>query len=265
MTFVIPFPSIDPVLISFGPIAIRWYSLAYIAGLLLGWKLLRRLVLRTPAVASLDDADDYLVWATLGVILGGRFGYVLFYNTGLYLNDPLSVFAVWRGGMSFHGGLLGVILATILFCRRRGIDLWPFADRVACISPIGLFFGRLANFINGELFGRVTDVPWGVVFPRGGPEPRHPSQIYEALGEGALLFALLMWLARSEPIRRRPGFLTGVFLAGYGSVRTVVELFRQPDAHLGFLSFGSTMGQWLSVPLILAGVFLIARARPLRG
>jgi phosphatidylglycerol:prolipoprotein diacylglycerol transferase len=167
--------------------------------------------------------------------------------------------------MSFHGGLLGVIVATFLFCRRRGIDLWPFADRVACISPIGLFFGRLANFINGELFGRVTDVPWAVVFPRGGLEPRHPSQIYEALGEGALLFALLMWLAASEPNRRRPGFLTGVFLAGYGSVRTVVELFRQPDAHLGFLSFGSTMGQWLSVPLILAGVFLIVRARPSRG
>ncbi len=265
MTFVIPFPSIDPVLISFGPIAIRWYSLAYIAGLLLGWKLLRRLVLRTPDVAGLGDADDYMVWAMLGVILGGRLGYVLFYNASIYLADPLSVLAVWRGGMSFHGGLLGVILATILFCRRRGIDLWPFADRVACISPIGLFFGRLANFINGELFGRVTDVPWGVVFPSGGPEPRHPSQIYEALGEGAVLFALLMWLAQSEPIRRRPGFLTGVFLAGYGSVRTVVELFRQPDAHLGFLSFGSTMGQWLSVPLILAGVFLIARARPPGG
>ncbi len=265
MTFVIPFPSIDPVLISFGPIAIRWYSLAYIAGLLLGWRLLRRLVLRTPDVAGPGDADYYLVWATLGVILGGRLGYVLFYNASIYLADPLSVFAVWRGGMSFHGGLLGVILATLLFCRRRGIDLWPFADRVACISPIGLFFGRLANFINGELFGRFTDVPWAVVFPRGGPEPRHPSQIYEALGEGAVLFALLMWLAQSEPIRRRPGFLTGVFLAGYGSVRTVVELFRQPDAHLGFLSFGSTMGQWLSVPLILAGVFLIVRARPLRG
>ncbi len=265
MTFALPFPSIDPVLISFGPVAIRWYSLAYIAGLLLGWRLLRRLVLSTPDVAGPGDADDYLVWATIGVILGGRLGYVLFYNASIYLADPLSVLAVWRGGMSFHGGLLGVILATVVFCRRRGIDLWPFADRVACISPIGLFFGRLANFINCELFGRVTDVPWGVVFPRGGPEPRHPSQIYEALGEGALLFALLMWLAQSEPIRRRPGFLTGVFLAGYGSVRTVAELFRQPDAHLGFLSFGSTMGQWLSVPLILAGMFLIVRARPLRG
>ena len=262
MTFVIPFPAIDPVLISFGPVAIRWYSLAYIAGLVLGWRLLRRMVLRTPDVAGQADTDDYLVWATLGVILGGRMGYVLFYNAATYLNDPLSIFAVWEGGMSFHGGLGGVIVATIVFCRRRGIDLWLFSDRVACVAPIGLFFGRLANFINGELFGRVTDVSWAVVFPRGGPDPRHPSQIYEALGEGVLLFAVLMWLARSEPLRRRPGLLTGVFLAGYGGVRTVVELFRQPDAHIGFLSFGSTTGQWLSVPLILAGLFLIFRAKP---
>lgn len=262
MTFVIPFPSIDPVLIAFGPVAIRWYSLAYIAGLLLGWRLLRRLIQRPPEVAGMNDADDFLVWAALGVILGGRMGYVLFYNSGAYLSDPLSIFAVWRGGMSFHGGLLGVIVATIVFCRRRGIDLWRFADRLACVSPIGLFFGRLSNFINGELFGRVTDVPWAVVFPRGGPEPRHPSQIYEALGEGVLLFAVLMWLARSEPVRRRPGFLTGVFLAGYGGVRTVVELYRQPDLHIGFLSFGTTTGQWLSAPLIVAGLFLIFRAKP---
>ena len=262
MTFVIPFPAIDPVLISFGPVAIRWYSLAYIAGLVLGWRLLRRMVLRTPDVAGQADTDDYLVWATLGVILGGRMGYVLFYNAATYLNDPLSIFAVWQGGMSFHGGLGGVIVATIVFCRRRGIDLWLFSARVACVAPIGLFFGRLANFINGELFGRVTDVSWAVVFPRGGPDPRHPSQIYEALGEGVLLFAVLMWLARSEPLRRRPGLLTGVFLAGYGEVRAVVELFRQPDAHIGFLSFGSTTGQWLSVPLILAGLFLIFRAKP---
>lgn len=261
MTFAIAFPNIDPVLISFGPVAIRWYSLAYIAGILLGWRLLRRLVQRPPDVAGLEDVDDFLVWATLGIILGGRLGYVLFYNAGVYLNDPLSVFAVWRGGMSFHGGLLGVIGATIWFCRRRGIDLWLFSDRIACVSPIGLFFGRLANFINGELFGRVTDVPWAVVFPRGGPDPRHPSQIYEALGEGALLFVVLMWLARSEPVRRRPGFLTGVFLAGYGIVRTGVEYVRQPDAHIGLLSFGTTTGQWLSVPLVLAGVFMIIRAK----
>jgi phosphatidylglycerol:prolipoprotein diacylglycerol transferase len=259
MTFAIPFPTIDPVLISFGPLAIRWYSLAYIAGLLLGWRLLRRLVRWDPEVTTTEDADDFLVWAMLGVILGGRLGYVLFYNFGIYLNNPLSILAVWQGGMSFHGGLLGVIFATILFCRRRGIELWPFADRLACVAPIGLFFGRLANFINGELFGRVTDAPWGVVFPRGGPDLRHPSQIYEALGEGVVLFVVLMWLVRSESIRRRPGFLTGVFLAGYGIARTSVEFFRQPDAHIGFLSFGTTTGQWLSAPLILAGLWLMLR------
>ena len=259
MTFAIPFPAIDPVLISFGPLAIRWYSLAYIAGFLLGWWLLRRLVQRPPEATKIEEVDDYLIWAMLGVILGGRLGYVLFYNFSIYLDDPLSVLALWRGGMSFHGGLLGVIIATILFCRRRRIDLWLFADRVACVAPIGLFFGRLANFINGELFGRVTDVSWAVVFPRGGPDPRHPSQIYEALGEGLVLFVVLMWLVRSETLRHRPGFLTGVFLAGYGIARTGVEFFRQPDAHIGFLSFGSTTGQWLSAPLILAGLWLLLR------
>ncbi|NQV82431.1 MAG: prolipoprotein diacylglyceryl transferase [Rhodospirillales bacterium] len=259
MTFAIPFPAIDPVIISLGPLAIRWYSLAYIAGLLLGWRLLRRLVQREPQVGGTIEADDFLVWAMLGVILGGRLGYVLFYNFAVYINNPLSILAVWQGGMSFHGGLLGVIAATILFCRRRGLDLWTFADRLACVAPIGLFFGRLANFINGELFGRVTDVPWAVVFPRGGPAPRHPSQIYEALGEGAVLFLVLMWLVRQDSIRRRPGFLTGVFFAGYGIARSAVEFFRQPDAHIGFLSFGTTTGQWLSVPLVLVGLWLMLR------
>ncbi len=262
MTFAIPFPVIDPVLISFGPFVIRWYALAYITGLLLGWRLMRRLVARSPAVADDVAVDDFLVWATLGVVLGGRLGYVVFYNAGYYFENPLSIFAVWRGGMSFHGGLLGVMAATVLFCRKRGIELWPVADRVACVAPLGLFFGRLANFINGELFGRVTDVPWAVVFPRGGPDPRHPSQIYEALGEGAILFAVLLWLAGKERLRRRTGFLTGVFLAGYGAARTVAEVFRQPDAHLGFLSFGTTMGQWLSVPLLAMGLVLMFRARP---
>ncbi len=261
MTFVIPFPAIDPILISFGPLAIRWYSLAYIAGLLLGWLLLRRLAARAPEVADNAQVDDFLSWATLGVVLGGRLGYVLFYNASYYLDNPLSALAVWQGGMSFHGGLAGVIVATIIFCRRRGIDLLGFSDRIACVSPIGLFFGRLANFINGELFGRVADVPWAVVFPRGGPEPRHPSQIYEALLEGALLYLVLWWLAGNEKFRRQAGLLTGVFMAGYGAARTVAELFRQPDAHLGFLSFGTTMGQWLSVPLLAFGVVLIYRSK----
>jgi len=260
MTFVIPFPNIDPVLIGFGPFVVRWYALAYIAGLLLGWRLMRRLAVRPPEAATLEDIDDFLVWATLGVVLGGRIGYVLFYNAAYYMAHPMAALAVWQGGMSFHGGLAGVVVAGVLFCRKRKIPMLPFADRLACVAPVGLFFGRVANFINGELFGRVADVPWAVVFPRGGPSPRHPSQIYEALGEGALLFAVLMWLARDERLRRRPGLLTGVFLAGYGAVRMVGELFRQPDAHIGFLGFGTTMGQWLSVPLLIAGFYLIGRA-----
>lgn len=261
MTFVIPFPNIDPVLISFGPFAIRWYALAYIGGLLIGWRLMRRLALRPPEAATLEDVDDFLVWATLGVVLGGRLGYVLFYNAPFYLAHPLSVFAVWRGGMSFHGGLVGVLVAMVVFCRRRKIPLLMFSDRVACVAPIGLFLGRLANFVNGELFGRVADVPWAVVFPRGGPQPRHPSQIYEAFAEGALLFAVLMWLAGDVRLRRRPGLICGVFLAGYGVARMIGELFRQPDAHIGFLGYGTTMGQWLSLPLFIGGLYLIVRAR----
>lgn len=260
MILAIPFPAFDPVIINFGPVAIRWYSLAYIAGLVLGWRLLRRLLQRPPKSAELEEVDDFLVWATLGVILGGRLGYVFFYNLTTYINNPLSILAVWQGGMSFHGGLLGVIGVTILFCRRRGIELWLFADRLACVAPIGLFFGRLANFINGELFGRVSDVSWAIIFPHGGPSPRHPSQIYEALGEGLLLFLVMMLLVQSEKLRHRLGFLTGVFFAGYGITRTGVEFFRQPDAHIGFLSFGLTTGQWLSAPLVVVGFWLMLRS-----
>ena len=261
MTFVIPYPSIDPVLFQLGPLVIRWYALAYIGGLLLGWWYMRALAAQTPVAAERDEVDDFLVWATLGVVLGGRLGYVLFYNPGFYLDNPSLIFAVWRGGMSFHGGLLGVAAAAALFAHRRGIRLLPFADLLACIAPIGLFLGRLANFINGELFGRVSEAPWAMVFPRGGPYPRHPSQLYEAGMEGAVLFVVLFFLRRREAVRRRAGLLTGVFLAGYGVARTIAELFRQPDVHLGFLSGGTTMGQWLSAPMLAAGVYLMVRAR----
>lgn len=262
MTFVIPFPQIDPVLIAFGPIAIRWYSLAYIAGLVLGWRYLRFLAARSAADIKDADIDDYLVWATLGVILGGRLGYVLFYQFGYFLDNPLQIFAVWRGGMSFHGGFLGVVIASLIFCRQRQISPLIFGDLVACVAPIGLFFGRLANFINGELFGRVSDAPWAMVFPRGGPDPRHPSQLYEAALEGLVLFFLLAVVWRMPNLRRRAGLLTGVFVAGYATSRMIVELFRQPDAHLGFLILGGTMGQWLSLPMFLVGLFLIVRAKP---
>ena len=260
MMFAIPFPAIDPVLISIGPLAIRWYSLAYIAGILIGW----RYILGLAAVRKQDgiDAaaiDDLIVWLVLGVILGGRLGYVLFYKADYYASNPLEAFYVWQGGMSFHGGAIGVILAMALFSRKRGIAFLPLADMVVCAVPIGLFFGRIANFINGELFGRPTDVPWAVVFPRGGPDPRHPSQLYESLLEGLVLFLILAALWRFTRLSDRPGALGGVFLMGYGAFRFFVEFFRQPDDHLGYLIAGATMGQLLSLPLIVAGLWLVAR------
>ncbi len=262
---VLAFPVIDPVLIEIGPFAIRWYALAYIAGIVLGWRLARHLVQWAPKVATAEQVDDYVTWVTLGIIAGGRLGYVLFYRPGYYVTAPWEALYVWQGGMSFHGGALGVIIATWWFARRNSLDWVAFADRVVCVVPIGLFFGRLANFINGELWGRVTDVPWAMVFPTGGPEPRHPSQLYQAGLEGACLFILLMVLARSERIRARPGVLSGAFLAGYGVARSLGELFRQPDAHLGFLVAGATMGLLLSVPMILAGAWLILGAMERHG
>ncbi len=261
---VLLFPQIDPVIVQIGPFAIRWYALAYIAGLVIGWRLLRRMVATSPAVATAAQADDYLTWATLGVVLGGRLGYVLFYQPGTYLAHPLAAFAVWEGGMSFHGGMLGVAIATIWFCRRTAIPILGFADRVAIVAPIGLGLGRIANFINGELWGRVAppDLPWAMVFPHGGPLARHPSQLYQAAMEGLLLFLLMIVLARRESLRARHGLLTGAFLAGYAVARIVGELFREPDSFLGFLAFGTTMGQLLSIPMLLVGAWLVLRARP---
>jgi len=262
MLFALPFPVIDPVLVQIGPFGIRWYALAYIVGIVLGWMLARRLVALAPAVATRQQVDDFVTWATLGIILGGRLGYVLFYRPVHYLTHPLEILQVWQGGMAFHGGALGVIVALVLYCRQQRIDLLAFGDRVAAVIPIGLCLGRLANFVNGELWGRVTDAPWGMVFPTGGPEPRHPSQLYQAALEGVALFALLQVLVSIPAIRERRGFVAGAFLAGYGVARSIGELFRQPDAFLGFLFAGATMGQLLSVPMILVGGWLMLRARP---
>ena len=261
---VLLFPQFDPVIVQIGPLAIRWYALAYIGSLLLGWRIMRRLVQRTPVVATAEQTDDFLTWATLGVVLGGRLGYVLFYQPSRFLAEPLSIFAVWEGGMSFHGGALGVTLALILYCRQQRIPLLGFADRIAVVVPIGLGLGRIANFINGELWGRPAPawLPWAMIFPNAGPLPRHPSQIYQALMEGLLLFLLLWFLARREAIRARFGMLTGVFLIGYAIARSTGELFRQPDAFLGYLFEGATMGQLLSIPMLLAGIGLIFFARP---
>ncbi len=262
MLFAIPFPAIDPTLVQIGPFAIRWYALAYIVGIIIGWRIARRLVVRTPQVATPEQVDDFITWVTLGIVLGGRLGYVLFYRPGYYLTAPWEALYLWHGGMSFHGGALGVILACWLFARHNKLDWVAFADRIVCVVPIGLFLGRCANFVNGELWGRVSDVPWAMVFPGGGPEPRHPSQLYQATLEGIVLFSVLMWLCGKPWVRARPGVLSGAFLAGYGVARIIGEFFRQPDAHLGFLWAGATMGQLLSFPMVLVGAWLIWRAKP---
>jgi phosphatidylglycerol---prolipoprotein diacylglyceryl transferase len=260
---VLLFPQFDPVIVQIGPFGIRWYALAYITGLVLGWRLLRYLVRLSPAVATPLQADDFLTWATLGVVLGGRLGYVLFYQPSVYFAHPAMIFAVWEGGMSFHGGALGVTIAILWYCRRNAIPLLGFADRVAVCAPIGLGLGRIANFINGELWGRPApdSLPWAMIFPNAGPMPRHPSQIYQALMEGLLLFIVMFALSRREAIRARFGCLSGAFLVGYGIARIVGETFREPDAFLGFLIGGATMGQLLSVPMVLAGAWLILRTR----
>ncbi len=255
----IPFPDIDPVAVQIGPLAIRWYSLAYIAGILLGWRYMRHLSRRWESPVSAEHLGDFILWAIFGIILGGRLGYVLFYNLDHYLAEPLQILVIWRGGMSFHGGLLGVIGVTWLFARRRSIPILALSDLIACAAPIGLLLGRIANFVNGELYGRVTDVPWAMVFPAGGPAPRHPSQIYEALLEGLALFTVLAILAQLPRVYRSPGLLTGVFFAGYGLARFIVEFVREPDAQLGFVFASLTMGQALSVPLFLFGGYLVLR------
>jgi len=261
--FAIPFPAIDPTLVEIGPFAIRWYALAYIAGIVLGWRYALLLARTSPYPFERRTLDDFVLWVTLGIVLGGRLGYVLFYKPGYFLVNPHEILIVWQGGMSFHGGMLGVVAAIVLFARLKRIPLFALGDLVACVVPIGLFLGRLANFVNGELFGRVTDVPWAVVFPRGGDLPRHPSQLYEAALEGLVLFVVLLLVWRFTRLRQRPGAVGGVFLAGYGLSRFVVEFAREPDAHLGFLFAGATMGQLLSLPMVLIGLALIVWAKPL--
>ncbi|WP_135080867.1 prolipoprotein diacylglyceryl transferase [Terasakiella sp. SH-1] len=260
MTLAIAFPMIDPVAVQLGPIAIRWYALAYIAGLVGGWQYIKYLTQKFPGNITHEQVDDFLFWATIAVVIGGRLGYVLFYNLDYFAANPSAILQVWKGGMSFHGGFLGVVVAAILYCKKHNLPMMTFGDLVACGAPIGLFFGRIANFANSELYGRETDVAWGVIFPNGGPNPRHPSQLYEAAMEGLILFIIMFAISRRESLRHAPGLFVGIFIAGYGIARSIVELVRQPDAHIGFLSGGSTMGQWLSVPMILFGLFLIVRA-----
>jgi phosphatidylglycerol:prolipoprotein diacylglycerol transferase len=258
MLLTLPFPNFDPVLIQLGPFAIRWYALAYIVGILLGW-LYARAIIRNeklwggPAPLTVTEFDDFIVWVTLGVILGGRTGYVLFYNLPYFAEHPLEAFQLWKGGMSFHGGFTGVVIAVIAFAKTRGIPILSLGDIACATAPIGLFLGRIANFVNGELWGRETDVAWGMVFPSGGPLPRHPSQLYEAGLEGLLLLTVLAILVRRGALKR-PGLILGSFAVVYAVARSFSELFREPDVQLGFLWGGLTMGMLLSIPLFLYGV-----------
>lgn len=279
-----PFPNIDPVALAIGPIIIRWYALAYLAGILFAWAYGRHLLNRKPlwpnAVAPMNATQliDFVFWAVLGVILGGRLGYVLFYDIALsiaanaslgfgavvsgsyFLQDPLSIPQVWQGGMSFHGGMFGLIIALVFYMRHIKGSILSGLDLMAVITPLGLFFGRVANFINGELYGRTTEMPWGVVFPNAGPDPRHPSQLYEGILEGLLLFIILRVLTHNFAGLRKPGLAAGIFGIGYGLSRILVETVREPDAHIGLLPFGLTMGMILSIPVALGGVVLVFNA-----
>jgi len=261
----VPFPDFDPVLVHIGPIAIRWYALAYIAGILLGWRYAVRLVRsarlwawRGPP-ATPEQIDDLILWVTLGIIVGGRLGDVIFYRPAMIWRDPLEILKTWHGGMSFHGGALGVLIALIVFCVRNRLDPLRIGDIAAAAAPLGLFFGRIANFINGELWGRPTTVPWGIVFPDAGPLPRHPSQLYEAALEGVALFALLAWGTWGRKLLNRRGVLMGMFIAGYGVIRISLENLREPDSFMPQFPFGLTMGMMLSAPMVLVGAWLIWR------
>jgi len=263
---VLPYPKFDPVLINFGPFAIRWYALAYICGILIGWLIARRLIANErlwggPAPFTVLDFDDFVLWVTLGIILGGRTGYVLFYNLDHFLAHPSEIVQVWKGGMSFHGGFIGCVLAVILFALKRRVPMLSLGDITCAVGPIGIFLGRIANFVNGELWGRPTDVPWAIVFPGQAARgvPRHPSQLYEAALEGIVLFAILMLLIRRGALRR-PGLVIGAFAIGYAIMRSFCELFREPDVQLGFLWGGTTMGMLLSLPLLIAGIGFVAFA-----
>jgi phosphatidylglycerol:prolipoprotein diacylglycerol transferase len=267
LTAALAFPAIDPVALSIGPLSVHWYGLGYVAGILFAWLWAKRLAARPALFGGRDsgisaaDLDDFVFWSALGIIIGGRLGYILFYDFAGVAANPLRAFAVWQGGMSFHGGFLGCTLAMALFSRRRGLPLWRLFDLVAAGAPVGIGLVRVTNFINDELWGRATDVPWAVMFPSGGGIPRHPSQLYEAALEGVMLFIILSMLVFTARRLATPGFIAGAFVAGYGASRIAVEFFREPDAQLGYLAFGwLTMGMLLSVPMVLAGLWAMASA-----
>ena len=252
------YPAIDPVALRLGPLSVRWYGIAYLVAFLAAWWVATYFTRRWKLSLTGDDIASIMLAAVIGVIVGGRLGYVLFYGAGQYWKAPLTIFALWDGGMSFHGGLAGILIAGVIMARRLKVPFLTLCDMGAVAAPVGFLTGRLANFVNGELWGRVSNVPWAMVFPSGGPAPRHPSQLYEALLEGVVLLGIMWWLSRR---RRGDGELVGWMVLLYGVFRIFVEFFREPDAQLGFLPGHITMGQVLSVPMLVAGVWLILHAR----
>jgi phosphatidylglycerol---prolipoprotein diacylglyceryl transferase len=261
----VTFPNIDPVLIQIGPFAIRWYALAYVATILLGWRYTvgairnAKLWSYRPPPATVEQIDDLILWLTLGVIVGGRLGHVLFYTPTLIWTDPIEILKIWHGGMSFHGGALGVLVAGLIFARTNRLDALRLGDLIVAAEPIGGFLVRIANFINGELWGRPTTAPWGMVFPGAGPLPRHPSQLYEAALEGVALFLALRWATHGRKWLNRRGVVMGLFLTGYGLVRISLENVREPDSYMPHFPLGLTMGMMLSIPMVLVGLWLIWR------
>ncbi|OIN86608.1 MAG: prolipoprotein diacylglyceryl transferase [Alphaproteobacteria bacterium CG1_02_46_17] len=259
----LPFPKIDPVAFAFDVMGhhfeVHWYALAYVGGFLLGWRVALYLtgLYKDHLRPNREDIDDFITWAILGVLFGGRIGYVLFYNLPAYMDQPLEALKVWHGGMSFHGGALGVIAALILYAKVKHVSFLRLADIATTVVPIGLLLGRVANFINGELYGRVTESSWGVMFPQGGPDPRHPSQLYEAVMEGLVLFVILFALMHVDKVRRHQGVVAGAFLLLYGVFRFCIEFFREPDVQLGFLFDQVTMGQILCIPMIVIGASIV--------
>ncbi len=257
---IIELPNFDPVIFSIGFVAIRWYSLAYILGIVFAFLLLKNFNKKSK-IMSEKALDDWLMWAVFGIIIGGRLGYVLFYNFGYYLENPLEILEVWRGGMSFHGGLIGSIVSMFLFAKKHKIDFLELMDILSIAAPVGLFFGRIANFINMELYGRITNSDFGVIFPNAGSLPRHPSQLYEAVLEGLLPFLIISSLAKYTKIQNKKGLISGLFLTFYGCARMFVEQFREPDEQIGFLFGNITMGQTLSLPILIVGLILIFSAK----
>lgn len=260
------FHNIDPIIFEIKPFAITWYSLSYVAGIIFCWIYLKKLTKKFTMSIKPQHIEDFVTWAIIGIVLGGRLGYVLFYQPLEYFRDPITIFKTYDGdmsfrGMSFHGGLLGLVISALLFSRKYKLKFINLADLISICAPIGLFFGRIANFINGELYGRVTEVPWGVIFPYGGELPRHPSQIYEALSEGLLTFLILQFVTYKYRTFKFTGFNTGLFFICYSISRIFIEYFREPDNHIGFILQYFTMGQLLSLPMIIFGATLIYRSR----